>query len=137
MVATWSVLVSVEALLTSLHAESISHRTLRQAILGPMTENHVNSPLITASCGGPVVFTPASPVFTTVRFTASPSVRSVRKSHSSDRMHCSIAETLQCWSLVLRKTTNTPQRGSECRDMATSATARKKVTTIKHNNDVR
>lgn len=55
LVATLSVLVSVQALLTSLHAESISQRTLRQAILGPMTENHVNSPLITqVSCGGPV-----------------------------------------------------------------------------------
>lgn len=49
LVATLSVLVSVEALLTSLHAESISQRTLRQAILGPMTENPVNSPLITVS----------------------------------------------------------------------------------------
>lgn len=53
LVATWSVLLSVQTLLTLLQADTVSKLTSLLEILGQMTENHVNW-LTTVSCGGAV-----------------------------------------------------------------------------------
>lgn len=111
LVATWSVLVSVETLLTSLQADTVSQRL---AILGPVTEKNVNEPFMTVWCEGLVPAGPmscctsASPVFPRVSFSECKESFVIRV---VDRTHCPILVIVQCWSSVLWKTTNTPQRG--------------------------